>query len=245
MTLREFRALIVYRLGIARYLFIHIPKNAGVSIRKAPALKNRLIAADPSFHINKQYTAELTRVMAERGEHHGHQHARWRDIRKDVREKLQAVAIVRNPWARTVSRYRFALTAIETGKAGKDYVAGSFDEFLEERHRYGHLPYYWHRAIRGWYPQADHVTDESGVIRADILRFEDLESESTRYFNLAAPPPRRNISTAMKSDYRSFYTPRTIQIVADWYAQDIEMFGFDFDSAATCNTVYDGASCAK
>ncbi|MCP4073490.1 MAG: hypothetical protein GY742_17395 [Hyphomicrobiales bacterium] len=37
-------------------------------------------------------------------------------------------------------------------------------------------------------------------------------------------------------DYRKYYNSKTIQIEADWYAKDIEMFGFDFDSAAQKNT---------
>jgi hypothetical protein len=245
MTLREMQAILDYRLGRARWLFIHSPKNAGVSVRKAPELRHRIIGADPYFHVSRAYTRELARTMRERGEHHGFQHARLRDIAPGVRARLQPVAILRNPWARVVSRYRFAETAAAHGKSDAGYAAPSFEAFLEERHDYGHLPFYWHRAIRGWYPQLDYVTDEAGRIGADLLRMEHMDAEVPRYFGLAAPLAPRNVSVTapgerprLATDWKGYYTPRTIQIVADWYAADIDTFGFDFDSAATRNTTF-------
>jgi hypothetical protein len=34
------------------------------------------------------------------------------------------------------------------------------------------------------------------------------------------------------------YSPKTIQIVADWYQKDIVTWGFDFDTGAKKNTIY-------
>lgn len=238
MNLRELQSVAAYKLGIAKYLFIHIPKNAGVTMHRSPALRHRLVRAEPFFHKSRAYTEQVAEAMRARGEHHGFQHARWRDIHPNVQARLHAVAIVRNPWARVVSRYRFARTAVEYGKISADYIADSFEGFLEERHEYGHLPFYWHRAIRGWYPQADYVTDEAGELRVDILRVESMDRDVPRYFGLDQPVGRHNVSSGPRQDYRDFYTPATTQIVADWYASDIELFGFDFDTGATRNTVY-------
>lgn len=241
MTLRELRAILSWKLGLAKWMFIHIPKNAGVAIAKHPELANRLVRAEPYFHTSRAYTDELRHVMQAAGEHHGFQHARWRDLRDDARSRLRPVAIIRNPWARVVSRYRFAQTAVDHSKASADYAAQTFETFLEERHDYGNRPFYWHRAIRGWYPQVDYVTDETGALRADILRQEALSDEATRYFGLKSAPRPRNVSTRDTGlCYQGYYTNRTRQIVADWYAKDIEMFGFDFDTAATRNTCYKG-----
>ena len=238
MNLREIQSIAAYKLGIAEYMFIHIPKNAGVAMYRAPALRHRIIRAERFFHKSRAYTRDVAEMMQKRGEHHGFQHARWRDLHPKVQARLKAVALVRNPWARVVSRYRFARTAIENGKSPPDYIADTFEGFLEERHKYGNLPFYWHRAIRGWYPQADYVTDEAGTLRADVLRVEQMDSDVVRYFGLDAPIARRNASIGPKRSYRDYYTPETIQIVADWYAADIELFGFDFDTAATRNVVY-------
>jgi Sulfotransferase domain len=238
MNLRELRAIVCYHTGLARHLFIHIPKNAGVSVRKSPVLQNRLVGAEPYFHKSRAYTRELARYMSERGEHHGFHHARWRDIHPDVRTRLQLVAIIRNPWARTVSRYRFARLAMQNGKAKANYAADSFEAFLEERHQYGGLPFYWHRVVRGWYPQADYVVDDEGLVTVDLLRHEDLDADVMRYFALSEPLRKRNLSGTGAFDYRSYYSPASIQIVADWYKADIELFGFDFDTGAIRNTVF-------
>ncbi|MFN0114332.1 MAG: hypothetical protein ACKVPY_06615 [Paracoccaceae bacterium] len=238
-TLRELRAVAAWKTGRAKWLFIHIPKNAGVTMRKAPELSGRLIGAEPWFLKSPAYRRAVLETMRERGEHHGFQHARWRDIRPEVTAALRTVAVVRNPWARTVSRWRFAVTAMDQGVSAPGYAAASFEAFLEERHVYGHLPHYWHRAIRGWYPQADYVTDEAGLRRTDVLRMERFDQDAGRYFGLAGPLLQRNRSKSGSADWRSHYDARTIGIVAEWYARDIEFFGFDFDTPATRNVTYD------
>lgn len=240
MSIRVFRNYVAYYTGRAEFLFIHIPKNAGVSIRKHPELRGRVVAAERLFLKSRAYSTGLLQTMAENGEHHGIQHARLRDVDTKVLSRLKPFAVVRNPWARVVSRYTFAELAKRQGTAAGDYSADSFEAFLDERHVWGGKPFYWHRAIRGWYPQVDYVTDETGAIRADLLRLEHLGEEAARYFGLTAPLLTRNRSSSAKRDYRDYYTDHTIQIVADWYKDDIERFGFDFDGTATRNTLYSG-----
>lgn len=231
-SLRQVRHFFSWHFGHPTHLFIHIPKNAGVSLRKHPGLQGRMLPADPYFLKSREYVKTLKATMDANGEHHGYQHARWRDVHPKVTDRLRAFAVVRNPWARTVSRWRFGMLAMEKGTSPKGYCPDTFEGFLEERHIWGSRPFYWHRAIRGWYPQRDYVTDESGAIRADVLRLEHLDADLATYLD-APQPPRRN--TSGKLDYRELYTPKTIQIVADWYAADIETFGFDFDTGAQRN----------
>jgi len=247
MNLRTLRAYYDYYLGKAEYLFIHIPKNAGVAVRKSKLLAGRLVGSEPRFHKSREYTRQLSAAMTSNGEHHGFHHARLIDIDPAVKTRLQPVAVIRNPWSRVVSRFRFAQFAIEIGTADSDYTPESFEAFLDERHVYGEKEFYWHRAIRGWYPQLDYVVDEQGSISAHLLRHEHLGDDCKRYFGLREAPQRRNVSGNKKTtktyqDYRDYYTPETIQIVADWYAKDIEMFGFDFDTAATRNVYYADAA---
>ena len=63
-----------------------------------------------------------------------------------------------------------------------------------------------------------------------------------RYFGLAEALGRRNITGDEKRDYKDYYTDKTIQIVADWYAADIDRFGFDFDTSATRNVYFSDAA---
>jgi hypothetical protein len=237
-TLREAKAILDWHTGRARWIFIHIPKNAGVSIRKSPHLAGRLISAERYFHKSRAYSRAVEACMEEAGAHHGLQHARWRDVHPKITSRLQAIAVVRNPWARTYSRWRFARYAEQQGKTGGDYADVSFEQFLEERHTYGNTDYYWHRAVRGWYPQVDYVTDEAGNLVVDMLRFEELEDEAQRYFDLPESIRKRNVTRAENEDYRQAYSARMIDAIAEWYSTDIETFGYDFDTTATRNTVF-------
>lgn len=226
---------------MGKRLFIHIPKNGGMTIRRNPDLAQKVLLAGPKHHINYQYTRGLEKKMSETQDHEGYEHAPWRYWREDLRNKHQAVAIVRNPWDRVMSRYFFAKKVIEVEKESnvygkKDYAdTSSFDAFLEERHKWGDVEYMWHRAVRGWYPAYYHVSDEEGNVRCDILRFEEYNQDIKDYFRVLFNPEPRNVTGLNKGSYKDMYTPETIQIVADWYKQDIDYWGFDFDTGATRN----------
>lgn len=220
-----------------RTIFIHIPKCAGLTIRWSPLLTNKIIIGTPNNHISPSYSSAVQKKMDSIGDHHGFEHARWRDYKEDLRLMHNAVAVARNPWDRVVSRYFFAKKVIEVEKkepAGKHKI-DSFEHFLEERFEWGDQDYMWHRAIRGWYPSTEHVCDEKGKLRCDMLRFDRLNDDLCSYFNLPTMTRARNVTGLNEGTYMDVYTPETIQIVADWYKSDIDMFGYDFDTGATKN----------
>ena len=224
-------------------IFIHIPKNGGMTVRKHPKIARQTLFAHSQHHINPNYTYRLHEQMRKYGEHHGNEHARWRDWRKDFREKYRAFAIVRNPWARVVSRWKFAYTCMYEKESAiygnEDYVnCKTFEDFLESRHEWKDVEFFWHRAIRGWYPAFDHVSDEEGKVRCDILRFENYDEDLNAYWGLIEPVRRRNVTGYDQSTYKQYYNEKTIQIVADWYKKDIDHWGFDFDTGATKNTFF-------
>lgn len=238
--IRNFLKFAPARLGLAprKHLFIHIPKNGGMAIREAPQLQGRLVIANRRRLRSKAYADGLKQHMGGTGRNPGYEHARLRDIDMSVRKATNAFAIVRNPWSRTVSRFKFALQTRPYQDARPDCSPAEFELFLEERFKWAGEPYFWHRAVSGWYPQTDYVTDESGGIAVDILRQERLSSEMQTYLGFSGALERRNTSTSSRADYRDLYTDRTIRIVADWYAADIERFGFDFDTPASKNVFF-------
>ncbi len=221
-------------------LFIHIPKNAGMTIRRSPMLNNKIMLAGSNIHKSPQYSQAVLNKMNSLGDHHGFEHARWRDVHPSISRNNTAFAVVRNPWDRVVSRFFFAKKVIEVEKkVDKSYAdVSSFEAFLEERHKWGNEDYMWHRAVRGWYPAFDHVSDDKGNVRCDIIRFEHLNSDLCKYFNLVEMSAARNVTAINKGSYKDLYTPETIQIVADWYKKDIEQWGYDFDTGPTRNTMY-------
>ena len=218
-------------------LFVHVPKCAGLTIRYSQVLRPYLVLATPDNHITPEYTKGLHKVMNKNGDHHGNEHARWRDIKPSVRNLYDAFAVARNPWDRVVSRYFFAKKVIEVEKkepVGKHNI-DSFEHFLGERDDWFGKDYLWHRAIRGWYPSADHVCNSSGELKCDMMRFEHLNEDLEKYFEVDEMSRARNVTDLNKGTYRDIYTPETIQIVADWYDEDIKLFGYDFDTGAQKN----------
>lgn len=221
-------------------LFIHIPKNAGMTIRYSPMLKGKCAIAVPAIHKSEQYTHAVKNTMKKHGDEPGFEHARWRDINPTFTSKYRAFAIARNPWDRVVSRYFFAKKVIEVEKKVDSSYAdvSSFEAFLEERHKWGEEDYMWHRAVRGWYNAYDHVSDEQGNNKCEMLRFEHLNDDLCKYFNLASMSHARNVTGLNKGTYQDLYTPETIQIIADWYQKDIDYWGYDFDTGAKRNVEY-------
>ena len=222
---------------IDKKIFVHIPKNAGMTIRHSPFLKDKIIVNTAQTHKSREYTQQLLDKMAITGDHHGIEHARWRDLNPTYTSRYGAFAVVRNPWDRVVSRYFFAKKVIEVEKKMHPSYAdvSSFDAFLEERHQWGNESFMWHRAVRGWYPAFDHVSDEQGNVKCDILRFEHLNEDLMAYFKIPQMSRARNVTALNKGTYMDMYNEKTKQIVADWYAKDIKQWGYEFDSGPTQN----------
>lgn len=218
-------------------VFIHIPKNAGMTVRRSQALAPYIRAATTDIHKSKKYSMAVKEKMDSTNDHHGFEHARWRDLNRSVVTANGSFAVIRNPWDRVVSRYFFAKKVIEEqGKVSKDYAdVSSFEAFLEERHKWGKEKYMWHRAVRGWYPAFDHVSDEEGNIRCDIIRFENLNEDLCSYFKIPKMTEARNVTNMNPGSYKDVYNNKTIQIVADWYKIDIDTWGYDFDTGPTLN----------
>ncbi len=238
--IRNFLKFAPARIGLSpkKHLLVHIPKNGGMSLREAPELQGRLVIANRRRLKSKAYANGLLDYMRSRGLHPGYEHARLRDIDRSVRQGTIPFAVVRNPWARTFSRYKFYLQTGGPELAQSPVSVKGFEDFLETRHEWGTRDYFWHRASLGWYPQSDYVVDEAGRLAVDILRQEKLKEDIAQYFGVADTLQRKNVSRNAQAGYRDFFTEKTIRIVADWYASDIGMFGFDFDTAATRGALF-------
>lgn len=162
-------------------------------------------------------------------------HDRWRDVPRDIRYIHQSFAVIRNPWARMVSRYVMGIPTSNTNDHGTTW--NTFEEFLETR--YVWTDKQWNDPIRSWNTQYDYVCDENDVVRCDILRLEFIDDELSPYLNLNTPYIVRENGGDYTRNYQDYYNnEQTIQIVADWYEQDIDYWGFDFDTSATKNYHY-------
>ena len=191
-----------------KYIFIHIPKTAGVSIYHA------LGKTDEQNH-----------------------KTRW-----DYEEDYFSFAFVRNPWDRLASAYHYMC------KGGRGYKGdlyaqgviskyGSFDEFVrnlahvqEELGRFaatGNGNY-----IRG-YPHllSQHLwthRDDRKVIDF-IGRFETLNEDIEEVGRRIGKRLRlKRMNTTERTAYQGMYSDEGVELVREYYGEDIQLFGYDF-----------------
>jgi Sulfotransferase family len=127
--------------------------------------------------------------------------------------------VVRNPWARAASEYKFS-----SQRWGIPFLT-----FVNQISRKGRV-FGEQRHVE---PQKLFLYGDDGKLLVDrVLRFESLADEfaevSGRIFGRREALPQRNVSRD-RSDYRTFYDERTMEMVAAAYRDDIETFGYRFD----------------
>lgn len=205
-VLVRLRASVWLRTGI---VFVHIPKAAGTSINQA--LYGRFMG-----------------------------HVRARDIERWGSEKLKSLpsfAVTRNPWDRAVSAFRFSqrLHLVDWREEAwhPPFVqrqvpkVGDFGAFVTEWLERQDI-----RKLNAIYqPQSLFVCDEKRRLLVDHLgKLEDLRS--TEEFIAKHIGRKPDLVQANRSggrvDYRTFYSPELVKIVADIYAEDVERFGYAF-----------------
>ena len=202
-------------------IFVHIPKNAGTSIADALGLKR-------SAH----RTAREYRNM----------------IGTFSYGRRYSFAFARNPWSRFLSLYRYARLQVsrhhsatdpESARWGKhaDYdllAEASLDEcaryLLEGRLQHDKTD------INHWRPQVDWVTDEKGGLMVDFVGRVETVDEGFRVVAERLGLERDTLSVANPSrdrrqdphSYREAYSDTAGAIVADYYRDDIDTFGYTF-----------------
>lgn len=211
-------AVVRYRLDPlrTRFHFIHIPKNAGQSVRDALCLQRDVSLSDPY-------------------------HYRYVDIADRVGRHLRFFAVVRNPWSWTASRYHYARQRAAKWPIDdprRSYIErATFADFVRDRRVLpvpGHSGQPWMGPLTAWFNQLEWLRDENGRVACDCLRLERLEEDLQAYLKRRIVLGRRNTSSK-GYDYRTMYTNELADAVAHFFRDDIEHFGFTFDGPATNN----------
>lgn len=200
-----------------RTIFVHVPKTGGQSIEtvflrtlnltwaeRAPLLlRANLDPAKGPPWLAHLYASEYVRfgyVSAE-----------------DFRAFFK-FAVVRNPWARAVSEYKF-----EYRPRGIPFaiflseVIGRRRGVIEERHIDS---------------QRAFLAGDGSILVDRVLRFETLADEFAEVSRLVfgRPQPLPTINAASdRTDYRAFYDDAGRRFIAKTYRDDIKAFGYRFD----------------
>lgn len=88
--------------------------------------------------------------------------------------------------------------------------------------------------MNSWFNHLEWIRNEENEVVCDCLRLEYLSDDISAYFRDSVVIPRKNV-TKERYDYRKMYTDELIEIVARTFVEDIEYFGFSFESAALKN----------
>ncbi|MBF0119799.1 MAG: sulfotransferase family 2 domain-containing protein [Desulfobacterales bacterium] len=206
-----------------RFIFFHVPKTAGISIREAlkeysqepekfkinrpPKIKNN--KPNPMYEIWQAYLL----------------HAKAKDAKKelsqDIYNSYYKFAFVRNPWDFQVSMYIF----LKNMKYKPICEISTFEEYLD-----------WVVKTKNPYPkgatklQKEILTDDDGNIIVDFIgRYENLQKDFDHVcnvLNISATLPLLN--NTVHKEYQSYYNDKTRKIVDDHFKADIQLFDYKF-----------------
>lgn len=197
-----------------KYIFIHLPKNAGTSIEVSLTGAERWEAEE------KHLTALECR------EKYGY----------DLWRECFTFCVVRNPWDRLVSQFKFSGGIWCNRYFGKLLT---FNEYVAEIVGKG-LPFSGHDFLSktGAQPgdvnwrQLPRITDENNLVMVDyVARFESLGADFDVICDRIGVPNRLqhlNESAPDDKPYWEYYTQESARIVARLYEEDIESFGYSF-----------------
>lgn len=201
------------------FIFVHIPKTAGSSIAKA-------LGADWQNHKDlKRYRHELgPAALAD----------------------FFVCTVVRNPWDRLVSDYRFQ-SRLGGHRDSKLHV---FDENGRKRSFAQWLdavindPFKYPASVWGgsvsegihrWSPQTEWISLDGRIAVDEIIRFEQLGDGLAGVASRLGieVPPLPHLKRSFRSAYPDYYDARTRRLVEEVFAGDIQAFGYSFDESQT------------
>ena len=181
------------------FIFIHINKTAGTSIGKAIGLPIK-------DHL--MATEVIARIGIDK----------WNAAYK--------FTVVRNPWDKVVSHYEYRRKKNKTEIASRHV---SFSDWVKMTYGEEKQPFYYNNP-RSFQQQVDWLKDAEGKISMDFIgKFESINEDFNhirKVIGLDATLPHLNAST--RASYQSYYDDETRDIVAHWFREDIDQFGYRF-----------------
>lgn len=181
------------------YIFIHINKTAGTSIGKAIGLP-----------VKDHLTAN--EVLSRIG--------------RDKWDAAYKFTLVRNPWDKVVSHYEYRRKKNKTEIASRGI---SFSDWVRMTYGVQRDTFYYDNP-RSFQAQVEWLKDADGKLSMDFIgKFESINEDFDhirKVIGLGTELPRLNAS--QRAGYQSYYDADTRKIVADWFAEDIQAFGYSF-----------------
>lgn len=211
-----------------RFLFVHIAKTGGTSIRTALR----------PYRWGWPYTgalmlcslmSQMTRprhMLGVKFPRHAKAIAAQEMLPATFYDSLFKFTVVRNPWDLQVSSYHHLRREHpEVVKELPDFRSFLLHKFNPHRERNFLLDI---SRERQWH----YVTDHDGAAIVDfVARYESLDDHYARichHIGIDGPPLPHQRRAPDRTDYRDYYDNETRELVAEHYAEDIRRFGYSF-----------------
>jgi len=202
-----------------RFIFVHIYKNAGTSVKK-------ILERHSDFSIRSRNP--IKRLKYELGIYPKFfnnslaVHSKAWEIKNaipDHYDKYFSFAMVRNPWDWQVSLYAFMLQNQNHYQHDLIKSMNGFEQYIE-----------W-RCSEELQLQKSFISDEKGNQIVDYIgRVETLQKDMGKILNQLSIPkvniPHHNKSKRV--DYREYYNAKTRKMIHDYFSDDIEYFNYEF-----------------
>ncbi len=214
-----------------QFLFIHIAKTGGTSVRAALA---RGRWADPWYwpmFLCSRFSHLSGHRIGTKLPRHAKVIAAKELLPREVFAALFKFAFVRNPWDLQVSSYH------HIRRERPQHLGGhrDFESFLRWKLNPERPPqYHLDTSIE---LQTDYLIDLRGQLIVDYIgRYERLEkdfAEICARIGIVAPRlPHRRQANDRSADYRRYYTDETAELIQHRFAADIERLGYRFDATS-------------
>jgi len=214
-----------------QFLFIHIAKTGGTSVRAALA---RGRWADPWYwpmFLCSRFSHLSGHRIGTKLPRHAKVIAAKELLPREVFAALFKFAFVRNPWDLQVSSYH------HIRRERPQHLGGhrDFESFLRWKLNPERPPqYHLDTSIE---LQTDYLIDLRGQLIVDYIgRYERLEkdfAEICARIGMVAPRlPHRRQANDRSADYRRYYTDETADLIQRHFAADIERLGYRFDATS-------------
>jgi hypothetical protein len=144
-------------------------------------------------------------------------------IREAKQQQLPCFTIVRNPWERAVSSWKWCM--LKKGLAActfEDFLQVPFERMTEQQR--------FHTT-----PQFQHVVDESGSVDYldHIGRLESIDETCdwvTSTLGVTAVHELTHLKKTDHASYAEYYSDKTIELVAKTFHEDVVLFDYEFGS---------------
>ena len=218
-----------------KIIFVHIPKCAGTSISHLLFGTNQLKWKEPNYDVHYGWCPKRKLHL----QHATPQQLLELDlINEKTWNEYFKFTVVRNPWSRALSGYRWLRKTKKIRDSFENYItkSGKYREVLTDKSK---------KTYRGDHlnKQVDYV-DLQGIKGFDrILYFEHVEEEihsllkemSIDYQSL----PQLQKSKKTKKHYSLFYNEDKKAIVDKYYAEDIQQLGYQFIDKKSTRKIFD------